>query len=770
MLAILAFVAAAACLWMARRAASGAVPGAAGENGGGVDPNPAASTAPPAAVLKPASDSSRSAEPASGRPGWLRTLDAPALLQAVSADRVLPIMMKQSQLSVQTWRQDLLPAIERYAELVQLVPASESHHHAHVGGLLTHTLETVLAAMTLRNGYLLPRSAAAEQIAQQRDHWTYVVFLAALLHDVGKPLSDLKVEWVRPGSSKALRWIPTAGSLKDLQASEYQVSFYGKSERDYAAHSRLAVTMLQSLVPAQTLAFLAREPDAMRSLVAFLAGEDKTGAVAEIVRRSDGASTKRALSHGSRARFPTAATVPLIELLMGAIQDMLRVGGQMPLNRDGAIGWIYDGSVWFVAKRLADQVREYVAKHSPDEALPGEAKNDRLFDTWQEYGCLVPNPSTSRSVWFVRVHGDDGSGYSHRLSMLRFKLDKVWTNPAHYPQAMAGRIEVLGGRDDESEAASVPGLVPVPAQAESAAGLTAAERADAAAIAALEGGPAAAGTNLPKGTNAQGQVPSSRAAPSIVAARVDAGTTEVDAPPVPVGGVRAPAFNKRTKAKEPAKDSPGSPSTVPGQVADAAPGCNDEVQVTPAAQKDDGLLDDEDAAGKTATRRAPREPEGEPSVDPRQLQLTLPASLAHHLPALPSPSGKPVSELAVRFIRWLQSGLAQRQLKYNEAGAPVHFVAEGMALVSPLIFRLFAESEAIVATGADDVAIEVQREVLKAGRHVQLPGGKNIHQYQIIGRGGAKTNARLSTIVLASPEQYVSPVPPANGVLVVSAT
>ena len=760
MLAILAFLAAAVCLWMAIRAPSGATAGAASADGGRLDPNLAGPAAPPATVMKPA------AEPASGRPGWLRTLDAPALLQAVSAERVLPMMMKQSQLSVQTWRQDLLPAIERYAELVQLVPASESHHHAHVGGLLTHTLETVLAAMTLRNGYLLPRSAAAEQIAQQRDHWTYVVFLAALLHDVGKPLSDLKVEWVRPGSSKALRWIPTAGSLKDLQASEYQVSFYGRSERDYAAHSRIAVTMLQSLVPAQTLAFLAREPDAMQSLVSFLSGEDKTGAIAEIVRRADGASTKRALSHGSRARFPTAATVPLIELLMGAMQDMLRVGGQMPLNRDGAIGWVYDGSVWFVAKRLADQVREYVAKHSPDEALPGEAKNDRLFDTWQEYGCLVPNPSTSRSVWFVRVHGEDGSGYSHRLSMLRFKLDKVWTNPAHYPEAMAGRIEVLAGRDAESEAAPVAGLVPAPAQAEPAAASTPAGRADAAAIAALEGSPAAAGPSA----NAPVQVRSPPADPATAAARDDSVATNVDAPPVPAGGVRAPAFKKRAKAKELAEDAPRSPSTVPAQVADAAPSRNDVVRATPAAQEDDGLLDDEDAAGKTAgMRRAPREAESAPSVDPRQQQLTLPTSLAHHLPKIPSPGGKPVSELAVRFIRWLQSGLAQRQLKYNETGAPVHFVAEGMALVSPLIFRLFAESEAIAATGADDAAIEVQREVLKAGRHVQLPGGKNIHQYQIIGRGGAKTNARLSTIVLASPEQYVSPVPPVNAVLAIAA-
>ena len=32
------------------------------------------------------------------------------------------------------------------------------------------------------------------------------------------------------------------------------------------------------------------------------------------------------------------------EQLMNAIQDMLRQGGQLPLNRDGAVGWVYDGS------------------------------------------------------------------------------------------------------------------------------------------------------------------------------------------------------------------------------------------------------------------------------------------------------------------------------------------------------------------------------------------------------------------------------------------
>lgn len=80
--------------------------------------------------------------------GWLRVLSAADLLRALKAGDALDAMWRQSRLSAEAWRRDLLPAIEKMAEFVQLMPASESHHHAHAGGLLAHTLEMTLAAMT----------------------------------------------------------------------------------------------------------------------------------------------------------------------------------------------------------------------------------------------------------------------------------------------------------------------------------------------------------------------------------------------------------------------------------------------------------------------------------------------------------------------------------------------------------------------------------------------------------------------------------------------
>ena len=109
-------------------------------------------------------------------------------------------------------------------------------------------------------------------------------------------------------------------------------------------------------------------------------------------------------------------------------------------------------------------------------------------------------------------------------------------------------------------------------------------------------------------------------------------------------------------------------------------------------------------------------------------QQTSPVALTTHLPALPgAQASKPSSELATKFMQWLQAGLASRGITYNETGAPVHFVPAGMALVSPLIFREFARqhpAEEVADTAPERLGLDVQREVLKAGWHVPAPGGK----------------------------------------------
>ena len=802
----------------------------------------------------PAATEPKSILMAGTEPGWLRVLNAPDLLQCVKADKALSEILRQSRQSEEVWRRDLLPAIHRYAEFVQLMPASEAHHHAHAGGLLSHTIEMLLAAMTWRNAHFLPEGSAIEVIDGQRDQWTYVVFYAALLHDIAKPMTDLRIQWRCDGMADSVRWMPAGGSLHQImdqsKEGEYLVDFAPKSQRDYTAHTRLAQTLLPRIAPASALSFLSREPQTLVVLENYLCGQDKDSLVAKIIKRADSLSTQRALIKGSKARFASAKAVPLIDLMMQAITSMLQAGTVLPLNRNGAAGWVFEGAVWFVAKRLADSVREWVKSHEPKEAIPGQAKNDRLFDTWQDYGVIDLNPVTGQAIWYVEVHGSEGEqgSYVHEFAMLRFPLPKLFQSESQYPAAMRGHLVLkdkrkAGADHDEQELAP---MLAVPGQTQTAANLD------------IEGG-ATTGNALEDAPTHQFQTANTAAAaqPTKAAARPDPKLATI---------MRSPAFNKapapkavsQERPKQPAASSPAPAAATPSKAAPKT--TNDKqagpvVNVPPAVAKpantnqhaagEDAYLLDEDSPflAMTESARAPSKPHQaakqptaakantapavqshqsgaiEPSVPaqpmpstamppqaakaaattakpplpkvsqefrnfmddvpeilPRTASRTSPAAAISHepvlllqqLPKLPGhedekPAAEP-SELAVNFLRWVQQGLVSRELKYNEAGAAVHFVPEGMALVSPRIFKDYA-AEASDDADLRDLSTKVQREVIKCGWHLPGPNRTNIVKYGIEGRGGVEVG-NLSCVVLVEPGRWVQPVPPSNPALV----
>lgn len=131
-------------------------------------------------------------------------------------------------------------------------------------------------------------------------------------------------------------------------------------------------------------------------------------------------------------------------------------------------------------------------------------------------------------------------------------------------------------------------------------------------------------------------------------------------------------------------------------------------------------------------------------------------------------AGQP--DAAGRFMAWLQQGLADRTLPVNVAGALIHFVPEGMLLVSPRIFRVFATRFGedghgpAAAAGDPDVGKSIQRQFLRAGWHLRTGQGVNILSYQVM--RGELAVSQLSGVVIPNPESFVAPVPAVNPVLV----
>ncbi len=135
-----------------------------------------------------------------------------------------------------------------------------------------------------------------------------------------------------------------------------------------------------------------------------------------------------------------------------------------------------------------------------------------------------------------------------------------------------------------------------------------------------------------------------------------------------------------------------------------------------------------------------------------------------------NPAFAQAPDTARRFVAWLQQGLSDGTLRANQAGALVHFVDEGMLLVSPRIFREFAKhlgedgGGPANAPGETDIGKSIQRQVLRAGWHLRADKGVNILTYQVM--RGSRPASRLSGVVILNPARFVDPVPPVNPLLV----
>lgn len=630
-------------------------------------------------------------------------------------------------LSAESERRDVEPLIQQLAEFVQLLPASESHHHAQPGGLLIHLLEVARSALHFREGYRLPLGASPEDQMQHGARCSYAVLVAALLHDIGKPLADLKIEIV--SGTNARPWVPLAGSMNGQGGEWYRVDFPEPAQRDYAEHARLSIVLLQRLVPTTSLAWLAQYPPVIDELAEYLSGDAnaKDGALAKIVGEADRRSVAQNLLSGPRTRFATARAVPLIERLMGGLRRLL-AEGELPMNRAGATGYCDGQSLWCVAKTLAEAVRAWLARNERQQ--PGAAgipaDNNRLFDTWQEYGALVPTPEGG-AIWTVEV---TVGTWKQTFTVLRFPLDRLYADPGQYPHALPpDAVQVVEAVEAGMDAASPP-------------------------VANASPSPPGDAVNIQSASPSAAESDHSAVAEATVV-RGGAPTAQPDAavpmllvmPDLPGAAVNKPI--------------PMSTATVPQPVSHV--------------DSPDFLPDGESASTLQAEVVGGGKPDREDNPVPDQVASPMRPKQKAKVPArsvAAREGGRKPRPNAERFMAWVQEGIATGTLPYNESMARVHFVSEGMLLVTPAVFRDFAQAhpEAIEQTPAEDGRApepwkQLQRDFQKSGYPMAADSGGAVRSYllhySIKGAGGRQ----LSVMLVPEPERFFNPVPSPNAMI-----
>ncbi|MBL8348446.1 MAG: TraI domain-containing protein [Rubrivivax sp.] len=669
------------------------------------------------------------------------------IVDDTGTQRLLESIERKTRLTHNNFERDCIPVLRAFAEFVQFLPASECHHHAQPGGLWIHAIEVVDAALTFRAGIELPPGASTEERKRQEHRWTYAVFAAALLHDAGKPLTEVRVTLFGPdphaGQRTSQMWAPMAGPMRAFAAHFYSVAFIGASDRDYVAHTKLAAMLLHKFLPERVMRWLGEDAALLSHLVEYLSGDDPDGTLGSVVKRADSDSVRRNLLHGPRTRFASARTVPLIERLMQALRRMLAEGA-LPLNRPGAAGWVHDGKVWFVCARLADEVRSYLAQHESAQGVPGKDRNDRLFDTWQEFGAALGAPDGG-AVWRAHVQCE-GWSPPEPFTLLCFRLQSLYAEESQFPRPINGAVVPVGMHPR---------------------GVTAIEPAERA-VERVSGGHAPA-------------VPTA-ATPPADGPRVPAVHALKPAPePRSTAGALPVAAHDEDHTMQPPPTSPGP--NVPESMADAPTDSGheesgDHADTLPAADQ---------AAGEFSRATHTDTPQLAQPVQPRQRGLkpgeggAAPTVAAAPRPAPPAtgsaaaaqagtrPGSKGPTPAAAAFMAWVAQAVGTGELTYNEDGALVHFVAEGALLLSPEIFRRFFAAHVSVTDGpiatlrqshGDRAFARLQNELAKSGWTARN-GDENLHYYAFLKADGSPSRT-ASFYLVRQPALFWSPVPAPN--------
>ncbi|MGH8549594.1 MAG: MobH family relaxase [Methylococcales bacterium] len=319
-------------------------------------------------------------------------------------------------------------ALHSYASFVQQLPASESHHHATLGGMLQHGLEVAMIALKLRRAYLLPPGAKPEAITQKQDLWTYAIFSAALCHDIGKPVIDQAVT-VYDTDGNVGQWVPWTGPMAD-SVKWYRAKF--RRDRVHRLHGKSSLLLVRQILPTEGLDWLSRDLRLFSQWVACIGGDmDAAETIGEIVDRADRESVARNLGAEPDPKSFESRARPLHVKLLNGLRHLL-TAGELPLNRNGAAGWLVGDDLWLVSKRAVDILRTHLIAEG-QTGIPN--RNDRIFDELQQRGILIP--CNDRAIWRAKVKGD---GWEHVLTLIRLPASKIWIDPAARPESFSGEV------------------------------------------------------------------------------------------------------------------------------------------------------------------------------------------------------------------------------------------------------------------------------------------------------------------------------------------
>ena len=303
--------------------------------------------------------------------------------------RHIPLLQNLSaftQLDETRFNQIYMELFRNLAAWCQHLPASERHHHAHLGGLLEHGIEVAVYSARIA-GRFLYIADGEEQISQWQALYIFAMTSAGALHDIGKLLTDVDVVVVK--GSNMTPWLPHLGPMAPGTKYIYRYN----DRRQHGVHEVASLPLIFQIMPRAALSWIWKKSIIRDEWLATIGGKamELGGNIGRCVIECDSQSTGDAMADAPVA-IAAQATVnsslakrPQIHAL--AIKGITLSLRDFEPNKKNSPYWVSQHFIACVAPRFVECIRS--ALGSENQFLPDNTS--LIYDTMGDNGMLILN-------------------------------------------------------------------------------------------------------------------------------------------------------------------------------------------------------------------------------------------------------------------------------------------------------------------------------------------------------------------------------------------
>ena len=343
------------------------------------------------------------------------------------------------------------PLLENYASFVQLLPASQNHHHKAMGGLLHHGMDVAYkATQAARKVYFHEKDPQVRR--ENKPRWRLACFIAGLLHDIGKPYTDIHVH----DESGKTTWDPEIESLYAwAQRNKINKYFLDWRPGRHGQHLRYSAAGLERFLPEETRMYIRQfSPVVFEQLRAAVSEVSMDNNISRAVARADQESVRHDLERMGDDPTHYLTGIPIQRYAVSAIRRLLG-SGKWTANQPGSKVFVLEEGVfvnWVAGfKDVLELLESENVKGFPKEAFTIADKlveartaepNFINSDSDEEEIDLDDEPNDSYYVyWFIAVQFESEGVSNKKLDIkgtLKFKAGTIF--PFEPPAPMVGNI------------------------------------------------------------------------------------------------------------------------------------------------------------------------------------------------------------------------------------------------------------------------------------------------------------------------------------------